>query len=322
MDETPGRTVKLDPFAIGKTEVTFGQYEKVYNWAVQHGYQFNHLENWKKQYLMSGSGPDGKIAATPQDPVNHVNWYDAVKWCNALSEMENRKPCYYTDESRKTVYREGTLDLTPNCVEWKAGGYRLPTEAEWEYAARAGTDTEYYWGDAPDGDYLWYYFSMPFAGSFTTKCYYPVGLKKPNPFGLYDMAGNVFEWCFDWLGPYDATDTNNPKGCSKEVCEKTHQELAARRQAEFGGPERCMDPDPAVGEFQNDALREQMLAWRRNDLKRFFYAKKPAVLPEGLEYDRSRRVQRGGADWPHTKRFGAAPGWPRHDQGFRIVISR
>lgn len=87
---------------------------------------------------------------------------------------------------------------------WKTG-LRLPTEAEWEYAARAGTTTKYYWGNEPDGNYMWY-------GEKWESGHQPVGQKQPNGFGLYDMSGNVWEWCADWYGAYNRGSQNNPTG--------------------------------------------------------------------------------------------------------------
>lgn len=87
------------------------------------------------------------------------------------------------------------------------GTFRLPAEAEWEYACRAGTATRYFWGDDPErmGDYVWY---RDNAGEQT----HPVGEKQPNPWGLFDMNGNVLEWCEDWYGPYTPGDKTDPKG--------------------------------------------------------------------------------------------------------------
>jgi formylglycine-generating enzyme required for sulfatase activity len=114
-------------------------------------------------------------------PVEHVSWDDATDFCRRLSELPG----------------ERTLGRV----------YRLPTEAEWEYACRAGTTTRYFFGDDPSrlGDYGWF---TDNADSMT----HPVGLKAPNPWGLYDMHGNVGEWCGDWFGSYPSGAVTDPSG--------------------------------------------------------------------------------------------------------------
>jgi len=132
-DELPLHSVYISAFYMDKYEVSKTQWDTVYTWAVSHGYTFDN----------AGSGK----AAT--HPVQSVNWYDCVKWCNARSEMEGRTPCYYTSAALSTVYRTGDLTIANDWVNWSANGYRLPTEAEWEKAARGGTSGHRFpWSDA------------------------------------------------------------------------------------------------------------------------------------------------------------------------------
>jgi formylglycine-generating enzyme required for sulfatase activity len=314
MDETPRREVKLDAFAIGKTEVTFEQFEKVFGWAVKHGYEFHPTEWWRKRLLVSGRN----VQAIPQDPVNHVCWSDAVKWCNAASEMQGLTPAYYTDAAKKTVFRKGYDDLSADRVIWHGDGYRLPTEAEWEYAARGGTDTKYFWGNVLNSDYLWYYGNTEPTGCTSTKVYFPVGTRKPNQFGLHDMAGNVFEWCWDWLAPYDPKDTENPSGADRAKCLDVHKALAAQRYEIYGLPHSVMDPDIVEGEFLDNRVDALMKARRRGN-----HVNRSKPWPEDIlkSLRRTRRVQRGGATWGLAKRNGCDPLFPRHDQGFRVVVA-
>ncbi|OHB78343.1 MAG: hypothetical protein A2Z25_23655 [Planctomycetes bacterium RBG_16_55_9] len=129
-----------------------------------------------------------------KNPVEQMRWSDAVRYCNARSQAEGLPPCY---------------DLNTWKCDFSANGYRLPTEAEWEYACRAGTKTAYFFGDDSSKlkDYAW--FDENSGGRPQ-----PVGQKPPNPWGLYDMVGNVWEWCNDFykVDYYQESPKDNPRG--------------------------------------------------------------------------------------------------------------
>jgi formylglycine-generating enzyme required for sulfatase activity len=178
-DEAPVHRVTVSAFLIDEHEVTQELFAK---------FQLPNPSHWHEQ---------------PKNPVERVRWRDAKQFCNERSRAEGLACCY----NEKTP----EWDCDP-----AAAGYRLPTEAEWEYACRAGTTGAYDFG-APDKlrQYAW------FAGNAEGRTH-PVGQKKPNPWGLYDLYGNVSEWCEDVYGPtyYQqgaAADPLGPPSPGKDV---------------------------------------------------------------------------------------------------------
>ena len=199
--ELPVHAVYISSFFMEKFDVTREVWQDVYTWATANGYQFDNAGSF------NGAN----------HPIQTVSWFDAVKWCNARSEKANLTHCYYTSASQATPYRSGQLTLSNSFVKWNANGYRLPTEAEWEKGARGGLAGQRYpWGNSISSANANYNGNV---GSTT-----PVGAYAPNGYGLYDMAGNVFQWCWDsydgnWYGNYQAVmdDTRGPAPGSYRV---------------------------------------------------------------------------------------------------------
>jgi formylglycine-generating enzyme required for sulfatase activity len=192
----PVHAVDLDEFSIDKHETMYALWKEVYDWAAANGYKFDN------------AGQNGSFGKGNNLPVTMVNWYDAVKWLNARSEKEGRTPVYYLDDAHTNIYRAGRVDLTSAQVKWEADGYRLPTEAEWEKAARGGLEGKRY----PWGDELGKGNANDNMGGAV-----PVGIYPANGYGLCDMAGNVFEWVWDWGSESQAYDwaadgAKNPHG--------------------------------------------------------------------------------------------------------------
>jgi formylglycine-generating enzyme required for sulfatase activity len=204
----------VSAYSIARHELNWAIWTNVRNWAIANGYSI-------------GTGRMGSVAGgagmNASHPVTMVSWRDCVAWCNALSEYCGLVPVYYTESEKTVVYRNASdADATlvkvstvgaEDCVLWNATGYRLPTEVEWEWAARkaAGFISD---GDKPSGyygatlytdgasfvldqwgPYAWYDGN---AGGTT----HPAGLKLPNYLGLKDMSGNVWEYCWDWYSVY------------------------------------------------------------------------------------------------------------------------
>ena len=202
--------VYVSAFFMDTNLMNLSVWQSVYTYATTfNGYGFNH----------AGAG---KAA---NHPVQLVDWYDCVKWCNARSQLAGLTPVYYTDAGFTQVYKTG--EVTPY-VNWSANGYRLPTEAEWERAARGGlSGRRFPWGNMISEGQANYYGSTNtysydfgptgynFIGNIggTSPRTSPVGSFDENGYGLYDMAGNVLEWCGDWYGtPYGQPTTTNPTG--------------------------------------------------------------------------------------------------------------
>ena len=212
-DATTTRTVTMDAFYIGKYEMTKTKWAEVRTWALSNGYT---------------DISEGRIWSPENYPVSEITWYDAVKWCNSRSQMEGLMPVYYTDNNQTTIYKTGNLNVTNDQVKWSANGYRLPTEAEWEKAARGGlTGKRFPLGDTISHTQAHYIgsrtnYTYDYSGRNGYNPIYdgipsPVGAFSPNGYGIYGMAGNMEEWCWDWYGAYATYSQTNPLGAGTGV---------------------------------------------------------------------------------------------------------
>ncbi|AEE54382.1 formylglycine-generating enzyme family protein [Haliscomenobacter hydrossis] len=174
-EENNTHSVTLSDFYIGKHQLTFAEYDA---FCRATGRELTKDRGW-------GRGTR---------PVINVSWFDAIDYCNWRSQ----------EEGLQQVYQVNKEQVTPN---WSANGYRLPTEAEWEFAARGGSESQgfTYAGSNNVDEVAWF---SENSGAKTQ----PVGQKKANELGIYDMSGNVWEWCWDWYSAYSSSATKDPKG--------------------------------------------------------------------------------------------------------------
>ncbi len=189
--ELPGHSVTLSrDFWMSQTEVTQAQWQ-----------------------LLFEDNPFSFTSCGTDCPVEHVTWYEALAFANAVSAEEGLDECYLLDDCSNTPGNEMVCDsvtiTSSSGSPYDCTGYRLATEAEWEYAARAGTDLLYAGSNTLD-DVAWY-------GEKSGGSPQPVASKQPNAWGLHDMSGNVAELLWDWIDPYSAEPSTDPEGPSTGI---------------------------------------------------------------------------------------------------------
>jgi len=226
-DEKPQHSVTVSEFYIASTEVTFAEFAKFiaateYKTSAEiNGFSYVRTKDeWEKRAVINWTCDEwGNIRdiSRENNPVVHVSWYDAVEYCNWLSKKDGLTPAYSINKDVKDPNNLDTLSDTQKWTvrcDFSANGYRLPTEAEWEFAARGGNLSKgYFYSGSDEISEV----AVSKKGHLVYKGSYPIADNTPNELGIYNMSFNVMEWCWDWFADYTPEPKTNPKGASSAV---------------------------------------------------------------------------------------------------------
>lgn len=208
----------ISDFQMAKYEVTYELWYTVHNWALSNGYTFANPGREGNDGAITN--PAGAVpTGAKYEPVTTINWRDAIVWCNAYSEMAGLTPCYtYTGLVIKDSEDANSFFCDNAVCDWTANGYRLPTEGEWQFAASNKGVKPYNYASGATADYTDFDATSLVAwfGNSTTK---DVGTKNENALDIFDMSGNVWEWCWDWYTSYPgaSTDYRGPGSGSSRI---------------------------------------------------------------------------------------------------------